>query len=314
MNESNILENEIILRPDGNFYKRETRESVIIDANSALFQTANQNSMTVSMVPQVLTIQDDGKPRTCFVYYGHRIKKNPEYLFAFVHLLHGFPFPSTDLKESHKNILPEGSEPVYTLAPRLNNGTHPEGSNYTPITPSETIYYDPPEYKMMLMLRFAVNHLGTSDAVIVPTNEHDHIFCHLFGINKETKDVHTFNIPNVYEDGRICTGDSFKNRNLIGTQPQSIASLPTIVGKAVESLHTARCNRDLSYPDLDEKFMYWIKNEESVGGYSTMFQQRKILHHYYPEPASQKREQKRFFIPITNEQIVDYSLCVKCTT
>ena len=130
---------------------------------------------------------------------------------------------------------------------------------------------------------------------------------YIFGIHNDTNKLHTFNIPNVYDDGRICTGDSFNTANLIGTESKPIHHMNEVVTNAMKVIHTAPANRDLSYPEIDEMLMMWDSN------FKTMHVNTSLIEHYAPDPRRFNSVMKNFFKEITNEQILDFSLCVNST-
>ena len=93
------LRQEIILGPDGKFIKRETRESVIADADTAITACMRDDTLRMSNIPVSIPVLN----REYHCYYAHNSGINPEHCYAFVNLDDGFPLPGAKFRKTDHN-------------------------------------------------------------------------------------------------------------------------------------------------------------------------------------------------------------------
>jgi hypothetical protein len=230
------LRQEIILGPDGKFIKRETRESVIADADTAITACMRDDTLRMSNIPVSIPVLN--KEYQC--YYAHNSGHNPEACYAFVNLADGFPLPGASFIQTDvdnnlwKLFIPTERE--------RREGPLPESM----VEPTDIPMYNNTDYSMWLMMRLPCRHLGSKTAKLHQST--DTTTAYLFGIHKASRNIVTFNLPNIYDDGRLCGGQDFRDDQLI-QGPMPIGYLQTAVTNLMDVLFKSKCNRDLYYED-----------------------------------------------------------------
>ena len=284
------LRQEIILGPDGKFIKRETRESVIADADNAITACMRDDTLRMSNIPVSIPVLN--KEYHC--YYAHNSGINPEYCYAFVNLANGFPLPGAKFRPTDHLDLWK----LYIPSHRDRPEVEPEGT----IVPSDIPMYNNTDYSMWVMMRFNCRYLGTKDAKLQASR--DTTTAYLFGIHKDSKNIVTFDLPNIYDDGRICGGQDFRDSELIeSTMP--IGYLQTAVTNLMKSLFESPCNRDLYYQERVDQHCLWYRSNNHFATVSTS-RMTQYIDDYKPSSA--------FFKDITNSNLLDFSSCLQSTT
>ena len=285
------LRQEIILGPDGKFIKRETRESVIADADTAITACMRDDTLRMSNIPVSIPVLN--KEYHC--YYAHNSGINPESCYAFVNLADGFPLPGANFKATDHLDLWKLYIPSERDAER---GELPE-SWYQP---NDIPMYNNTDYAMWVMMRFQCRGLGTKEAKLLPSR--DTTTAYLFGIHKESRNIVTFNLPNIYDDGRICGGSDFRDPELIeSTMP--IGYLQTAVTNLMKPLFESPCNRDLYYQERVDQHCLWYRDNNDFVTIPTS-KMTRYDQEYKPSSA--------FFQDITNSNLLDFASCLQSTT
>lgn len=290
------LRQEIILGSDGKFIKRETRESVIADADSAIASCMRDDTLRMSNIPVSIPVLN----REYHCFYAHNSGINPDYVYAFVNLADGFPLPGAKFKpvEWH-NQLYQLYIPPSRRSSRDDQYTHqdPEGT----INPNDIPMYNNTDYAMFMMIRFPCRYLGTKNAKLQHYNEP--ATAYLFGVHKESRNIVTFNLPNIYDDGRICGGNDFCDPKLIDGS-ESIGYLQTAVTNLMKVLFESPCNRDLYYEERVDNHCLWFKEGDDFATVPTS--KMKDYNEEY-KPAH------HFFQDITNSNLIDFASCLQST-
>jgi hypothetical protein len=285
------LRQEIILGPDGKFIKRETRESVIADADSAIASCMRDDTLRMSNIPVSIPVLN--KEYHC--YYAHNSGVNPENCYAFVNLADGFPLPGANFKATDDERIWQ----LYIPHERDEDRGELPDSWYQP---NDLPMYNNEDYSMWVMIRFPCRYLGTKKAKLHHYNEP--ALAYLFGIHKESRNLVTFNLPNIYDDGRICGGNDFKDEQLSRAQ-QPIGYLQTAVTNLMKVLFESKCNRDLYYRERVDKHCWWIR---AGNDFATIPTSR--MKDYDPE----YKPNAYFFQDITNSNLLDFASCLQSTT
>lgn len=284
------LRQEIILGPDGKFIKRETRESVIADADTAITACMRDDTLRMSNIPVSIPVLN--KEYQC--YYAHNSGINPENAYAFVNLADGFPLPGAKFRPY------DNDNNMWKLhIPTDRDGNEePEGT----VEPNDIPMYNNTDYSMWLMIKFPCRYLGSKTAKLHQST--DTTTAYLFGIHKASRNLVTFNLPNIYDDGRLCGGQDFRDPEIInGSKP--IGYLQTAVTNLMDTLFKAKCNRDLYYEEHVWQHCVWYKRDNDFVTVPT-----SAMTDYYEDykPSS------RFFQDITNSNLIDFASCLQSTT
>lgn len=285
------LRQEIILGPDGKFIKRETRESVIADADTAITACMRDDTLRMSNIPVSIPVLN----REYHCYYAHNSGINPEACYAFVNLADGFPLPGANFKATDHLDLWKLYIPNERDAER---GELPE-SWYEP---RDIPMYNNTDYAMWVMMRFPCRGLGTKEAKLYQSN--DTTTAYLFGIHKESRNIVTFNLPNIYDDGRICGGQDFRDPELINAS-KPIGYLQTAVTNLMKALFESPCNRDLYYQERVDQHCLWYRDNNDFVTIPTS-KMTRYDQEYKPSSA--------FFQDITNSNLLDFASCLQSTT
>ena len=285
------LRQEIILGSDGKFIKRETRESVIADADSAIASCMRDDTLRMSNIPVSIPVLN--KEYHC--YYAHNSGINPEYCYAFVNLADGFPLPGANFKQTDDERIWQ----LYIPHERDEERGELPDSWYQP---NDLPMYNNTDYSMWLMIRFPCRYLGTKQAKLHQSNEP--AIAYLFGVHKESRNIVTFNLPNIYDDGRLCGGNDFKDEQLAsGSKP--IGYLQTAVTNLMKVLFESKCNRDLYYRERVDAHCLWYREGNDFATVPT-----SAMKDYYPNYKSSSA----FFQDITNSNLLDFASCLQSTT
>lgn len=286
------LRQEIILGPDGKFIKRETRESVIADADTAITACMRDDTLRMSNIPVSIPVLN----REYHCYYAHNSGINPEHCYAFVNLADGFPLPGAKFRPSDK-------QNIYHLF--VPSHREREGENDTPddvVEPNDMVMYNNTDYSMWLMIKFNCRSLGTKEAKLHQSQ--DTTTAYFFGIHKSSRNIVTFNLPNIYDDGRLCGGQDFRDEQL-AQRPMPIYYLQTAVTNLMNTLFKSPCNRDLYYHERVNAHAWWYKDNDDFATVPTNAMTR-YDEEYKPHAS--------FFQDITNSNLIDFASCLQSTT
>ena len=285
------LRQEIILGSDGKFIKRETRESVIADADSAIASCMRDDTLRMSNIPVSIPVLN--KEYHC--YYAHNSGVNPENCYAFVNLADGFPLPGANFKATDDERIWQ----LYIPHERDEDRGELPDSWYQP---NDLPMYNNTDYSMWLMIRFPCRYLGTKQAKLQATREP--MTAYLFGVHKESRNIVTFNLPNIYDDGRLCGGNDFRDLE-IAQSTMPIGYLQTAVTNLMKVLFESKCNRDLYYRERVDAHCLWYREDNDFATVPT-----SAMTDYYPNYKSSSA----FFQDITNSNLIDFASCLQSTT
>jgi hypothetical protein len=285
------LRQEIILGPDGKFIKRETRESVIADADTAITACMRDDTLRMSNIPVSIPVLN--KEYQC--YYAHNSGVNPECCYAFVNLADGFPLPGAKFRPTERRDIYN----VFIPSQREREG---EDTPDNVVEPTDMVMYNNTDYSMWLMMRFPCRYLGSSTAKLHQSN--DTTTAYFFGIHKASKNIVTFNLPNIYDDGRLCGGQDFRDERLIN-EPMPIGYLQTAVTNLMDALFKSPCNRDLYYSERVNAHAWWYRRDNEFATIPT-----NAMTDYDEE----YKPHASFFQDITNSNLIDFASCLQSTT
>ena len=286
------LRQEIILGPDGKFIKRETRESVIADADTAITACMRDDTLRMSNIPVSIPILN--KEYHC--YYAHNSGVNPEHAYAFVNLADGFPLPGAKFKPTDNPNLWQ----LFVPRDRERRGEDDMPDNI--VEPTDMVMYNNTDYSMWMMIRFNCRYLGSKTAKLQQSREP--MTAYLFGVHKASKNIVTFNLPNIYDDGRLCGGGDFRDERLIETS-MPIQYLQTAITNLMDKMFKSPCNRDLYYSERVNAHAWWYKRDNEFATVPTNAM-TDFDEDYKPHAS--------FFLDITNSNLIDFASCLQSTT
>lgn len=299
MNLDPPVRSEIILGSDGNFYRRDTRDMIIDNAEAAILDTLSESPYVHCFVPQgVVEIKNYTEDNTLSIpiTYSHFKKcsaSNHVDTFIFARLLDGFPLPRAVLVK-HEEPSDYLSTDTYVFHPEQLYNAHclPDEQKL-----SVNLLYNSPMYEMYVAIKnITYKSLSSGLPEFFPI---DNPIAYLFGIHKETNEVVTFSLPNIYDDGRICAGQDFKDE----FRDRATPSLTGKIQNAVATLYRSPFNNDLRRANIDNQFALFNSDGSMIPS-----EAMKSWHaHHFKH--TEKRAYESFFRPISNQLLIDFAKC-----
>ena len=267
------FEREYILGPDGVFYSREVITTPIVNQHKLVERCKFADELIIQNNLNRFEIGDTDaskeiKNTYSYGYYEGFYKTNDQQKHIFVPLM-SFPFPKAKIQKYTSDELPE----MYQLLP-TGHANSPSDVITTKMTP---YYYS---RFINMYVYFNLTQLRYSDA----SNCYRVSEPYLFGVTRESNEPVVINLPNIFETGKICTGDSYGDvGGLIHTRE--------VVTKVITELTTSPANWDL-YPPESQFTKHLMYNEMGV------LQE--------PDEKYNVIKENGFFSPCTRSQIVDF--------
>jgi hypothetical protein len=268
------FEREYILGPDGVFYSREVITTPIVNQHKLVERCKFADELLIQNNRNRFSIEDTDvtkqiKSTYSYGYYEGFYKTSDQQKHIFVPLM-SFPFPKAKI---HKYSA-DGEPELYRLYPNGNSPVTQSNVINTPMTP----YYFSRFIDMYVF--FTLTQQPYSDA----RNTYRVSEPYLFGVTKESKEPVVINLPNVFETGKICTGDSFGD---VG----GLNHTREVVTKVITELTTSPANWDLYPPD--SQFTKHL-----------MYNEMGVLQE--PDAKYNVIKENGFFSPCTRSQVVDF--------
>ena len=253
---SQELNQEFVLRSDGNFYRRTTVETILINQDAALSAIKAKPMFNISLFPHVFGLFDY-EADEYEMYLANNIvgSGQPASHQCFVEA-RNFYFTGAGLHrvkpENEEEDTPYGLT-IYRDRVTLNTTRFDivfrEELNIPPRwTPSVS------GLRLFFMLSFRKGKNGCPERSTVP---------YVFVYDPISKQSYAPNLPNVFTRGDICAGDDFPcsveqfddidNRDLLG-----------LVKKQIKHLNTSTCNNDLRELDNERNYLKFNRDGSSV--------------------------------------------------
>lgn len=262
---------EYLLASDGKFYRRTTCTTFVQDQETAFSSVKAKPVFHVNRVPHY-TLDN-------FVHFAEYVTPNNDdnRLFAFIKQ-DKFPLLGANLSE-----IPE-TNGKYRLNiqgipyPELTTPREISGRNLeTPLGWQPSVLgFD--MYYMFTLRKRKYEYHNYGEPMI-------------FLVNKSGEPFYP-NLPNVYSDGRICCGENHPNSNDEGLDPVQF-----IKKQLSDSIYTSYCNSDLRASN-EREWVQFDKDGNTIDTYST-------------RSTDSERSEKLFFIPATNENILNFATWLK---
>jgi len=225
-----MITKEYILHEDGMFYQRESIMTPIVDQHNLVKACKLGDTMQVSDYKHRFNFSDRHRPeeinQTSFrlaEYIGVS-----DTMYAFVSITK-FKFPNANL---YKHTSDDGNE--YNLMyPYPVNEQHGFSCNVTPAFN--------PMYADLYIMHKIEKRYGVTDDQFTAADPY------LFGITKDDKTPVIFNLPNVFDNGRICTGSDY-GRDLGGFH-----NVCQVIEHLTKELFASPANNDLRAPESQER-------------------------------------------------------------
>lgn len=229
---SNPIEQEIILQSDGNFYKRTVVTTLIQSQDQAVQRVKARPVFHVTDIPIA--------PNT---YIASFTGTNKHYLFKEVPF---FRFRGAVLESMADR--PD----TYALAiNRLPFQTVNENQIQTSsFNDGQGLRWDPSALGLRMFFMFTHKYILPDEKV----TQEDAPFVFLY--NPELKASFIPNLPNVFDSGKICTGDNFTN---VGDSTQEL------IAANQHELDNSNCNNDLRMmTDLEARFVRFDRHGNTL--------------------------------------------------
>lgn len=273
------FEREYILGPDGVFYSREVITTPIVGQTDLINRCKVEP--TLNIFPAINTIdlldndeQSEIKQRFVLGYYEGTYGNEAASFVKHIYVkLSAFPFPRANLIKQF-NGDGEFTE-TYGLFPnRIREGI----PNIVPYKSTLSYFSNMHDLYIAFTVsqRKSHNSYKNSYAVTVP---------YLFGVHKTTKEPVCMDLPNIYETGKICTGDDYGDVSCCCT-------IDDVVHKVATDLCSSPANTDL-FPSAPLALKYLSYRENGA-----------LIHPEYEKDYETKPS--GFFAPITKSTILQF--------
>lgn len=256
----NLLDQEFILRSDGKFYKRTTVMSPIRDADQVLSAVKDNGIPVPYPFEHVVSIPTGDRqfPMRTMMY-----SNAPHILHTFTKL-NEFPFPGSHLRTSDEPS--EGNDSYYLgIGNREDQTRRGEATNIIWNTGADCL-------KLYVSVQFNFK----ERSIDTP---------YLFVVD-DTKTPYVPNIPNVFDDGRICTGPDY----MTGFNKQS--ELLEMHQANINNFYRTPCNSDLRSFNVETRYLNFTTNGST----------KPKLH----DPGIINNDDHQFYIPSTNSKVIDF--------
>jgi len=253
---SQELNQEFVLRSDGNFYRRTTVETILINQDAALSAIKAKPMFNISLFPHVFGLYYHQAVEYA-MYLANNLTESgqPIHQHCFVEA-QNFYFTGAGLSrvklENEEDDTPYGLT-IYGNRVTLNT------SRFDIVFREELD--TPPRWtpsvsglRLFFMLTFRKNENGCPARSTVP---------YVFVYDPISKQSYAPNLPNVFARGDICAGDDFPcntqqfddidDRDLLG-----------LVKKQIKHLNTSTCNNDLRELDNERNYLKFNRDGSSV--------------------------------------------------
>ena len=253
----NTITEEIILQPDGKFYKRKAVTTYLMSQEEAIQKVKAKPIYQVCPIPV-----NNAECATYFSSYAG----DDSHAFYLTTEIPEYPFPGAHIEPRQD----DDGNTRYVLRMQRdgqleNDVIHHDALQHTPA------YIPNTNERLFLTMRYS--YMDRSIETGEPM---------LFLYDGPTAKSYALNLPNIFDGGRICTGNEWPRRS-------DECNLPQVMGlhiNQVEHILTSLANNDLRSRDLEMRHL-------------TFDVEGKHINAVPPSEGS-----KHFFQEITNEQIL----------
>jgi hypothetical protein len=286
------FEKEYILANDGVFYSREIITTPITNQRNLVERCQFAETLNLNQCVNRLEINDPSSDRSSVPYSSCYYEGYYDSDYSRKHIyvpIYAFPFPKADLTKININFeetVNNNGDPSYEYQLTPNQYSRDFVNRVIP-------KYTPRFYSEahQLYVHFIIadsnyqNGLIGTRTVGYPT---------LFGVNRTTKEPVAIDLPNVYDTGKICTGDSYGQ-----IDDRSELSTHDIVRHTMKELFSSPANTDL-YPNDAFVKAYLMFNSEGEALLPPTRTSSGISNPY-------ATKERGFFFPITKSSVLDFT-------
>lgn len=233
-----MITKEYILHEDGMFYQRESVMTPIVDQHNLIKACKLGDTMQISSYKHRFDFNDQYRPDEKR-YMSYRLSEYigvNDTVYAFVSI-NRFNFPNSNLLECSDD---EGT--YFLMFPSANTDNYPNAIDSI-ITPAFK-----PEYAQL----YIMHKIHVTDS-----NQFTAGYPYLFGITNDDRKPVVFNLPNVYDNGRICTGTDY------GRDLDQFHNVTQVVEHLTKELFASPANNDLRASESQER-QYLCFNEQGL--------------------------------------------------
>ena len=257
---SNPIQQEIILQPDGNFYKRTVVTTLIKSQAEAVQRVKSKPVFHVTDIPIA--------PSTHIAAFtgadkNYLFKEIPYFMFRGALLER---MPDSDY---YRMFIPR-------IAFQRNNENHIQTSEFNN---NQGLRWDPAALGFRMFIMFPQQNVPDEPRVLAAGSPF------LFVYNPQTGCSFVPNLPNIYDSGKICTGDNFTN---VGDSTQELMAVN------MHELNTSNCNNDLRMDnERESRFVRFDRIGNTID----------LDEPDYPQDC----KGNRFFLEVHQEPILEYT-------
>lgn len=225
-----MITKEYILHEDGMFYQRESIMTPIVDQHNLIKACKLGDTMQVSEYKHRFKFNDRYRPDEVnnISYQLAQYIGVENTMYAFISI-DQFKFPNANLCK-HDN---DENSDINLMYPYPVNEDYGFSCSVTPAFK--------PRYAQLYIMHRIEKSYGM---------EHDRFTAsdpYLFGITNDDKKPVIFNLPNVFDNGRICTGSDY------GRDLDQFHNVCQVIEHLTKELFASPANNDLRAPEFQEK-------------------------------------------------------------
>jgi hypothetical protein len=272
------FEKEYILGPDGMFYTREVITTPIAHQKDIVMRCKSKPELHLNNALNLFDLVDKDpdsviKQRFATGYYEGFYDNETRIKHIFVPVSK-FPFPKANLFIRQFTDNEHNRQDYYCLYPTRVNNDDARFKKYT-----NTLSFTSRHHQLYIYFSLTQGYQTSSLNNFIAGHPY------LFAIDNDTKEPSVMDLPNVYDTGRICTGDSYGNLS-------EIKSTYDAVIKILDELFSSPANADLF---TAERHRHKFLNYKEDGS-----------HDPTTDVAAYDTKEQGFFTPITKSQIIDF--------
>jgi hypothetical protein len=232
---SNPIEQEIILQPDGNFYKRTVVTTLIKSQADAIQRVKSKPVFTVVDIPVA--------PKTNIaMFVGTNARRR--FLFRKVDF---FPLRGAVLKHSSEEAYRVAINPVPYQRANEDNEIQTRAFN-----DNNGLRWNPGVLGFSLYYMFSQSYVKKPGNKYVASEGAPYVFLY----SPTLKASFVPNLPNVYDSGQICTGTDFT---------EAETTMHKLLAANEYELNHSYCNNDLrSHPDFEGNYVKFDKEGNTL--------------------------------------------------
>jgi len=291
------VKQEYVLREDGNFYRRSTVETIVLDQETAISAVTTKPIFNIDLFPHKFNLKSkfvngNEVEQVYKAYFANHATESgqPKHQICFVEAVF-FYFEGASLARQKDN------QQHYRLSIGANQQTYGDDYDFIPCSElSVPPRWSPARDGLKLYFMFTFKNTNTVSEPIVERCSAPYVFVY----DSISKASYAPNLPNVYERGDICAGDDFVNYAGDFSDIEH-SDMLGMVKKSINALNTSRCNNDLRSYTSESQYVKFGATGASASVTDLT-------------SSGIQNENMDFYQPINHEAILNFTSWLNTTT